>query len=125
MTRVLVTGGRDFTDEAAVFAALDRAHRKQPITCIIHGACHTQVNADKLAGKWAKARGILEEPYPVDHALDGPWPGAGPRRNGRMLRLSHPDGVVAFPGGNGTADMVRRATEASVPAWHPLSKVPA
>jgi predicted Rossmann-fold nucleotide-binding protein len=30
-----------------------------------------------------------------------------------------PDGVVAFPGGDGTADMVRRARAAGVKVWEP------
>jgi hypothetical protein len=34
---------------------------------------------------------------------------AGPRRNQRMLEDFRPDLVVAFPGGRGTAYMVRRA----------------
>jgi len=33
-----------------------------------------------------------------------------------MLELGT-DAVVAFPGGNGTADMVRRAEAAGVPVW--------
>lgn len=42
----------------------------------------------------------------------------GPKRNRKMLELK-PDGVVAFPGGRGTMDMIRAATEAGVPVWHP------
>lgn len=40
---------------------------------------------------------------------------AGPIRNQRMLDEGKPDLVVAFPGGRGTADMVRRAKAAGVP----------
>jgi hypothetical protein len=39
---------------------------------------------------------------------------AGPIRNQRMLDEVKPELVVAFPGGRGTADMVRRAREAGV-----------
>lgn len=39
--------------------------------------------------------------------------GAGPIRNSFMLALG-PDLVLAFPGGRGTADMVRQASEAGV-----------
>lgn len=39
---------------------------------------------------------------------------AGPRRNQRMLDEGKPDLVLAFPGGAGTADMVRRARQANV-----------
>ena len=39
---------------------------------------------------------------------------AGPLRNQQMLEEGKPDLVVAFPGGNGTADMVRRAKKANI-----------
>lgn len=40
---------------------------------------------------------------------------AGFRRNQRMLDESKPDVVVAFRGGDGTEDMVKRAVAAGVP----------
>lgn len=40
---------------------------------------------------------------------------AGPKRNQRMLDKGKPDLVLAFPGGDGTADMVRKAKSAGVP----------
>jgi len=40
---------------------------------------------------------------------------AGPIRNQQMLDEGRPHLVVAFPGGTGTADMVRRAKAAGVP----------
>ena len=40
---------------------------------------------------------------------------AGPLRNQRMLDEGKPNLVVAFPGGGGTKDMVRRAVKARVP----------
>jgi hypothetical protein len=45
---------------------------------------------------------------------DGLGRKAGPIRNQRMLDEGKPDLVIAFPGGRGTADMVRRAREAGV-----------
>eukprot|EP01037_Dinobryon_pediforme_P021008 gene21008-21762_t len=47
MMRVLVCGGRDYTDYLALVSVLDE-HR--PITCIIHGGAD---GADKLAGLYA------------------------------------------------------------------------
>ena len=40
---------------------------------------------------------------------------AGAIRNQQMLDEAKPDYVVAFPGGKGTADMVRRAQKVNVP----------
>lgn len=39
---------------------------------------------------------------------------AGPIRNQHMIDTAKPDLVVSFPGGAGTADMVRRAKAAGV-----------
>lgn len=119
--RLLVTGGRDYRDAAAINAALDAVHAKRGITAVIHGACHTPINADKLAGQWARDHGVPEEPWPVVRALDGPWPASGPHRNARMLGESKPDGVVAFPGGHGTSDMCRRARAAGLKVWEPAA----
>ena len=39
---------------------------------------------------------------------------AGPIRNKQMLEEAKPDLVIAFPGGAGTANMVKQAREAGV-----------
>lgn len=110
--RLIVCGGRDYADRARLFAVLDAIHRRNTIAVIIHGAC---AGADGLASDWADANWVTEDPYPV---LLEEWrqfgKAAGPMRNRRMLEESHPDGVVAFPGGNGTKDMVRQAEAAGV-----------
>jgi len=36
-----------------------------------------------------------------------------------MIDDGKPDGVVAFPGGTGTADMIRRAKKAGLKVWEP------
>ena len=67
--------------------------------------------ADRLARLWARARGI--HVATVDALWDYYDNGAGPIRNQAMLQL-RPDVVVAFPGGTGTADMVKRAKAAGI-----------
>ena len=47
---------------------------------------------------------------------------AGPIRNQEMIDEGKPDGVVAFPGGKGTADMVRRAEAAGLKVWFPCGR---
>ena len=113
---ILVFGGRDYDNRVRVFAVLDRVHAERGIARLIHGACSVgHGGADMLADVWAKSRGVPIQAFPVDHALDGPWPGAGPNRNGRMLREGKPDGAVGFPGGNGTRSMMWQARKAEVP----------
>lgn len=103
--RVLVCGGRDYTDQPRLFESLDSIHSLSVITTIIHGAA---TGADTLAGKWAATRGIDIEPFPVKK-YESPL-----SRNHRMLEGSSPDIVVHFPGGSGTRDMVHRARIAGI-----------
>lgn len=113
--RVLVCGGRDF-DGADAWDRMVRVLSKlyPPPTLIIHGAAR---GADRLAGQWAFSNGVDTEEYPADWKTYGR--GAGPKRNQRMLDEAAPDLVVAFPGGKGTADMVRRARAAGVAVFEP------
>lgn len=112
--RVLVCGGRDYADGDAVFRALDRVRAGRGIAILIHGAAP---GADDLAGQWAHERGVPILPFPANWR--GYGKGAGPIRNRQMLEEGRPDGVVAFPGGRGTADMIRQAEAAGVPVWRP------
>lgn len=105
--RVLVCGGRNYNDEATLCYVLDNAGT---IGVLIHGNAR---GADLLADAWAKRRGIVVEVFPADWTRHGA--GAGPIRNKQMLVEGTPDRVIAFPGGKGTADMVRRAKKAGIP----------
>jgi hypothetical protein len=75
---------------------------------LVHGAAS---GADAMAGRWAGANGVSVTTFPADWNRYGR--SAGPRRNQAMVD-SEPDLVVAFPGGRGTADMVRRAEAAGI-----------
>lgn len=113
--RILVCGGRDYPDRAAVYRALDRARRKCGVTVVIQGDAPS--GADLFARMWATKRGLPLEGYEADWERHGR--AAGPIRNQQMLDDGKPDGVVAFPGGRGTADMVRRADAAGLKIWFP------
>ncbi len=108
--RVLVCGGRDYSDWKAVRYALDELHIKSPITLVIQGGAQ---GVDAFAGGCALSRGVPERIFKADWTKHGR--AAGPIRNKQMLEEGKPDLVVAFPGGRGTADMVRQARAAGVP----------
>lgn len=112
--RVLVCGGRYYEDRAAVFAALDAIHALTPIHVIVEGGAR---GADALAGSWARVREVSNWRVPADWSRHGN--AAGMLRNGRMLEMCTPDVVLAFPGGAGTADMVRQAKAAGVEVRRP------
>lgn len=106
--RVLVCGGRDFADIGLMNATLQRIDDQYGITTLIHGAAK---GADTMAARWAVSRCEVIR-CPANWKRDGKM--AGPIRNADMLRTHRPELVVAFPGGRGTADMVRRARAAGV-----------
>lgn len=112
MMVVAVTGGRLFKDVAMVARVLGRVHEARGISLLVNGQC---AGLDRLARAWAIENGISISDHPV---LPWEWarfgPTAGPLRNQRMIDLEKPRLVVAFPGGNGTADMVRRAKRAGI-----------
>lgn len=111
--RVLVCGGRDFTDYEALAIALGMANLiRGPFSAVIHGNAK---GADALAGQWARAKGIKEMKFTAQWALHGA--AAGPIRNARMLKEGKPQRVIAFPGGIGTADMIAKAKAARIPVW--------
>ena len=109
MRRVLVCGGRHYKNGQHLFAVLDEAHGKTPISTIVHGGAR---GADSLAGEWAACRGVPCDVYKADWDKYGNR--AGPVRNQLMLDAGKPDLVIAFPGSRGTADMVGRSTRAGL-----------
>lgn len=120
--RIIVCGGRKYHDRAAVFRILDRLHAKMGIDFLIQGAAD---GADYLAWQWADERDVPCGSYAADwDDLDHPEAviryrkgkpynaNAGAICNQRMIDKDKPDGVIAFPGGPGTVDMIRRAEAA-------------
>lgn len=115
--RVLICGGRAFFDKKFAFLVLDLLHSKTPVSVLIEGEAH---GADTLGKMWAESHGIPILPFPADWELHGGR--AGPARNHKMLRDGRPELVVAFPGGRGTAHMVKIAQAAGVRVWNVAEK---
>lgn len=105
MTRFIVCGGRNYGDREEIARVLTKVPDDW---ILVHGAA---TGVDTLAGEaWPG----LTEPHPADWNQFGA--AAGPIRNGQMLTRDVAL-VVAFPGGAGTRDMVRRAKRANVEVW--------
>ncbi len=107
--RVLVCGGSSYRDKAAVFNELDRLHDDQSISLVINGGAR---GADYYASQWAKDRGVALSVFKAD------WQELGGRAvfqlNDEMLSEAPPDLVLAFPGGDVTADMIDKAEKAGI-----------
>jgi hypothetical protein len=106
--RLLVCGGRG-PAPANLTAVLDAFHAANCITLIIHGGAP---GVDSAAGAWAQRRGIEYVLFPAEWGRYGHR--AGHIRNTRMLVEGRPDAALGFPGGHGTADMLRQARAAGV-----------
>lgn len=104
--RVIVCGGRDYTDRKRLESVLNGLQLGAHDLLIQGGAR----GADTFANEWAKRRGVPRAEFPANWTGEGR--AAGGLRNQRMLDVAMPDLVVAFPGGPGTRDMVRRARRA-------------
>lgn len=123
--RIIVTGGRFYGEE------YDADHRYRPLWLLerdhvnetLHGLLWLYnenllivqggaKGADRAARDWANR---LDGPRPVTFEADWKRLGraAGPIRNGQMVAAGA-DLVIAFPGGDGTADCVRQAREAKL-----------
>lgn len=125
MTRVIVCGGRHYYDEVRLYQVLDAARERLGLSFVIEGGAS---GAAELARSWRLHRGVPGETYKanwgniwrsgavVRRRGDGTQYDAlaGHVRNQRMIDEGRPDLVIAFPGGRGTADMVRRAEAAGI-----------
>lgn len=113
--RLLVCGSRKYFDREAVFGALHYLAETYGWLTIIEGGA---TGADRLAREWAVLcyHGVVT--IPAEWDLNGK--AAGLLRNEKMITSGKPDGVVAFPGGPGTADMKRRALAHGLPLWEPV-----
>lgn len=105
--RVLVCGGRDYSDSNKVNHVLSEYLSEDLV--IIQGDAK---GADTLAKEWAKKRIVKCENYPADWDKYGKR--AGFIRNVQMLNEGKPELIIAFPGGKGTQMMIKLAKSANV-----------
>jgi hypothetical protein len=104
--RVLVCGGRNYSNYLFLSSVLNTLHNDKRINYIIHGAAS---GADSLADQWAAEHHIPVRVFPADWGKHGR--AAGPIRNKQMLDEGKPDVVIAFPGNKGTRNMIAQATQ--------------
>ncbi len=107
--RILVCGGRDYTNTYVMKAVL-KDYFYGPEDCLI---CGMAKGADMMAFHYVDATDSHIECYPAN--WDEYGRSAGPIRNQQMLDEGKPDIVIAFPGGRGTAHMIKISKKAGVP----------
>lgn len=122
-----VTGGRFYGNGQKVYRTFNLLRVASPV--LVYGGAS---GADEYARLWAtQAYAWKTERFEADwdrecdnRCTHGPrrkrrdgstfCPSAGPIRNQRMIDEGQIELLIAFPGGNGTMDMIRRAKAAEV-----------
>ena len=118
---LLVTGGRDFCEATDGKSREDYMAERQALGFALDMIKPTSVlvgdaaGADRWAVIWCDRRGIPYTRFVADWTTHQKR--AGPIRNQTMVDR-HPDAGVAFPGGAGTADCVKRMDAAKVPVHY-------
>lgn len=114
--RVIIAGGRDFTDMRVLSEAIKASGFN--VTEVVSGCAP---GADTLGVRWAYANDVHTKEFPAKWKLFGR--AAGPKRNQEMVDwvriCAGPGerGLIALPGGKGTADMIRRAMEGGLTCY--------
>jgi len=106
----VVTGGRNFHNWELTYRVLDRVHRLRRIKALV---CGMAPGLDSMSARWAQQRGVPLIAAPADWKRFGK--AAGVLRNEAMLVDHEPHVCIAFPGGRGTADCVRRVKARGIP----------
>lgn len=115
--KIIICGGRHHTvnvfdkfvsilDET--YSELCEGEDPEEVVIIQGGA----KGADLIGKVWAESLNFKVVQYDADWKQYGKR--AGIIRNQQMLDEENPDFVIAFPGGKGTADMVKRARQFGV-----------
>ena len=108
-TLVAVAGGKNVADPGTVFARLDKVRAKYADMVLVHGG---GPGVEKLAAQWAERNGVHQIVCKPDwdrHGRAAPF-----RRNDELLNLL-PKGIVAFPGGGITDNLVDKAVKLGIP----------
>ena len=107
--RVAFTGGNDYQDVDRIWAVLDKVKAKHPAMVLLHGG--GEKGAELIASKWADARKVSQVAFKPDwrHKRAAPF-----RRNDAMLETM-PIGVIAFPGGGISDNLVDKARAMGIP----------
>lgn len=110
MSRLIVSGYRNFNNKNVVWSALDFHIKSHDEIIIVHGAAN---GVDTLAEEYAKERQIKYMGIPAQWDKHGK--GAGPIRNTELLK--HGDELIAFidsENSKGTLNMINQAKEAGI-----------
>lgn len=114
--KVIVTGGREYSNYELVSEILNIVFNELypgEATTLVQGGAK---GADALAKRWAMENSVPYEEFEAEWSKYGKV--AGFKRNQEMLEESGKCVVVAFPGGNGTYDMIKRTNRMGIQLYN-------
>lgn len=114
--RIAITGGRHYRPTCAEMVAFFRWWAALGGTELLHGDYPDENGVDRFVAAHVYGDGWRVTRVPVDHAVDGAWPAAGPKRNVRMLKRDV-EALIPFPGDSGTASCVASALRMGIPVY--------
>ncbi|MEL6644931.1 MAG: DUF2493 domain-containing protein [Pseudomonadota bacterium] len=118
-TKIAFSGGLDFNDHTAIWAALDRVHAKHADMVLLHGGAPR--GAERIAAAWADKRGVTQIVFKPDwtqHGKSAPF-----KRNDRLLETM-PIGLIVFPGSGITDNLADKARSMGIPLFDFRPKAP-
>ncbi|MFT4934332.1 MAG: hypothetical protein ACI9LT_001012 [Pseudoalteromonas distincta] len=110
--KVAFTGGTEFNDHQAIWAALDRVWAKHSDMVLLHGG--SPRGAERIAACWADNRKVAQVAFKPDwtrHAKAAPF-----KRNDQLLEVL-PIGVVVFPGSGISDNLADKARKMGIPLF--------
>ncbi len=108
-TLIAIAGGKQVEDVDFIWSTLERVRAKYGDMVLVHGG---SAGVEKVAARWAESKGVHQIVCKPDwnrHNRAAPF-----KRNDELLNLL-PKGVVAFPGGGITENLVDKARQLGIP----------
>lgn len=107
--RVIIAGGRNFTNYPELSEVCDQLIAEEPEVEIVSGTAN---GADKLGEKYADENGLSVKQFPAKWDQFGK--SAGPKRNAEMV--DYADTLIAFWDGKskGTENLIELAEDADI-----------
>ncbi len=124
--KVIIAGSRHYKNEAKVFYAMNKFHKRFEITELLCGLCH---GADYIGELWWRSLGNIPIDFPAlwedlsepdafikTNRQGKPYDAkAGFRRNQQMVNVA--DALITFGTGKGTKDITKRAKKKGIPIY--------
>ncbi|WP_299657050.1 DUF2493 domain-containing protein [uncultured Tateyamaria sp.] len=109
---IAFSGGLDFNDHTAIWAALDRVHAKHANMILLHGGAPR--GAERIAAAWADNRGVTQIVFKPDWARHGK---SAPFKRNDQLLDTLPIGLIVFPGSGITENLADKARAMGIPLF--------